>query len=59
MDLELVGEGIDWAVALVSSAVEALARSEPGQAGLRMLDGAFKQMVLREMRRFQEEEDCQ
>jgi hypothetical protein len=57
VDLELVGEGMDRAVALVRGAVEALARSEAGAAGLRVLEGAFRQMVLREMRQFQQEEE--
>jgi hypothetical protein len=59
VDLELLGEGIDQAVALVSGAVEVLARSEPGQACLLMLKGAFKHLVLQEMQRFQEEEECE
>jgi hypothetical protein len=57
VDLELVGEGIDRAVALVRGAVEVLARSETGPSGLQVLEGPFRQLVLREMRNFQEDEE--
>jgi hypothetical protein len=56
VDLELVGDRLDSAAGLVRGAAEALARGEEGERGLRVAEGPFRQLALREMRRFREED---
>ncbi len=55
-DLELVGDRLDRAAALLRGAAEALARGEAGETGLRVAHGPFRDLALREIRRFREED---
>jgi hypothetical protein len=55
LDLELLGDRMERAVGLLRGAIESLSRGDSGEAGLRLAHGPFRQLVLREMRRFRED----